>query len=112
MTTRSDSLVRLLAALTVVGAAMLALSPVAAGTDIVRIAATPDAPLFGAPLLGAPGGWQPDPDPEEDLTVAEFGIDPMVTGPVSEEFRQRQASLRCHEATWPNIPAACYPNSN
>ncbi|QDC01402.1 hypothetical protein [Mesorhizobium sp. 8] len=38
------------------------------------------------------------------------GVDPVVTGPVSVSFRQRQADAGCDEAVWPNVPAACYPN--
>jgi len=38
------------------------------------------------------------------------GVDPMVTGPVSAAFRQRQADAGCDKAVWPNVPAACYPN--
>jgi hypothetical protein len=40
---------------------------------------------------------------------AAFGVDPMVTGPVSQEFQQRQNDLGCAEAKWPNIPSGCYP---
>lgn len=116
MKTRSDSLVRFLAAATLVLAAAFMMTPVAAGV-VTKAAAPGAAPLFGglhsgAPHSEGPAGWQPDPDPQEDMAVAEFGIDPMVTGPVSEEFRQRQAALRCHEARWPNIPAGCYPDLN
>jgi len=39
------------------------------------------------------------------------GVDPMVTGPASAELKSRQQALGCAEAVWPNIPAACYPNS-
>lgn len=38
------------------------------------------------------------------------GVDPVVTGPVSVSFRQRQADAGCDKAVWPNVPAACYPN--
>lgn len=38
------------------------------------------------------------------------GVDPMVTGPVSVSFKQRQADAGCDKAVWPNVPAACYPN--
>ena len=37
------------------------------------------------------------------------GVDPVVTGPVSAELRERQKALDCANAVWPNIPAACYP---
>jgi hypothetical protein len=96
MMTRSDSLIRLLAAATLIGAAALMMTPVSARTPVE------DAPL----------GWQPDPEPEELFADAEFGVDPMVTGPVTQEFRALQARLGCLEAKWPNIPAACYPDQN
>ena len=38
------------------------------------------------------------------------GVDPVVTGPVSASFKQRQADAGCGEAVWPNVPAACYPD--
>jgi polyisoprenoid-binding protein YceI len=96
MKTRSDSLTRLLAAATVVVFAALLLTPVAART----------------PMPDAAQGWQADPEPEEAFADAEFGVDPMVTGPTSAGFRERQARLRCLDAKWPNIPAACYPDFN
>ena len=37
------------------------------------------------------------------------GVDPMVTGPVSQDFREKQRSARCAEAVWPDIPVVCYP---
>lgn len=48
-------------------------------------------------------------DAEDLFSDAAFGVDPMVTGPVSEAFRQRQLDLGCAEARWPDIPAGCYP---
>jgi len=40
---------------------------------------------------------------------APYGVDPMPTGPVSAELRERRAALGCDGAVWPDIPAACYP---
>lgn len=40
---------------------------------------------------------------------APLGVDPFVSGPVSEAFRERQINARCDEAEWPNVPAICYP---
>lgn len=37
------------------------------------------------------------------------GVDPMVTGPVSASFKQKQADLGCEQAAWPKVPADCYP---
>ena len=39
-----------------------------------------------------------------------FGVDPVVTGPVSAGFKARRAAANCDTAVWPNIPAACYPD--
>ena len=38
------------------------------------------------------------------------GVDPIVTGPVSASFKQRQKDANCDTAVWPNIPRACYPD--
>jgi hypothetical protein len=38
------------------------------------------------------------------------GVDPMVTGPVSASFKQRQDEAGCARMQWPDISAACYPN--
>jgi hypothetical protein len=40
---------------------------------------------------------------------ASFGVDPVVTGPVSKSFREQQKLNNCDMAAWPKIPAACYP---
>jgi hypothetical protein len=40
---------------------------------------------------------------------APYGVDPIVTGPVSRDFRARQVETGCDEARWPDIPVACYP---
>ncbi len=47
---------------------------------------------------------------QEMFADAEFGVDPMVTGPVSASFEQTQTALGCDKAVWPNIPPACYPD--
>ncbi|WP_224516996.1 hypothetical protein [Mesorhizobium sp. CA8] len=38
------------------------------------------------------------------------GVDPIVTGPVSAAFKQRQKDANCDTAVWPKIPTACYPD--
>lgn len=38
------------------------------------------------------------------------GVDPVVTGPVSAAFKQRQDAANCDGAVWPNIPMVCYPD--
>lgn len=40
---------------------------------------------------------------------APHGVDPVVTGPVSDEFRRQQEEAGCADAIWPNIPAICFP---
>lgn len=47
---------------------------------------------------------------EQAFPDAEYGVDPMVTGPVSASFRQQQANAGCNEAVWPKIPLDCYPS--
>ena len=46
----------------------------------------------------------------EAFPGAPDGVDPVVTGPVSVQFRERQKALACEKAVWPNIPLACYPD--
>jgi len=46
---------------------------------------------------------------EQLFPDAPDGVDPVVTGPVSTAFRQRQATAACDRAVWPDIPAECYP---
>lgn len=40
---------------------------------------------------------------------APYGVDPVVTGPVSDAFRSRQIIAGCDDANWPDVPAVCYP---
>ncbi|QKC94317.1 hypothetical protein [Mesorhizobium sp. NZP2298] len=47
---------------------------------------------------------------EQIFADAPDGVDPVVTGPVSTAFKQRQASANCDSAVWPNIPMVCYPD--
>jgi hypothetical protein len=47
---------------------------------------------------------------EHVFADAAYGVDPVVTGPVSSKFKKVQAEAGCDEAVWPNIPLACYPN--
>jgi hypothetical protein len=82
---------RLLTACVIV--AMSALTPVSARTPAIDASLERDSAL----------------DAEEMFSDAPFGVDPMVTGPVSGEFAKRQRDLGCAEAKWPNVPAACYP---
>ncbi|QPC90253.1 hypothetical protein GA829_06415 [Mesorhizobium sp. INR15] len=47
---------------------------------------------------------------EQAFADAPDGVDPMVTGPVSTAFKQRQVTANCETAVWPNIPMVCYPD--
>jgi hypothetical protein len=47
---------------------------------------------------------------EQMFADAPDGVDPVVTGPVSAAFKQRQKDAGCDSAVWPNIPRACYPD--
>ncbi len=40
---------------------------------------------------------------------APYGVDPVVTGPVSDDFRIRRENAGCDRAQWPEIPVECYP---
>jgi hypothetical protein len=47
---------------------------------------------------------------EQLFADAPDGVDPMVTGPVSAAFKQRQQNVGCDQAVWPKIPVVCYPD--
>jgi hypothetical protein len=47
---------------------------------------------------------------QEAFPDADYGVDPMVTGPTSASFRKQQVQAGCDQAVWPNIPLDCYPN--
>jgi hypothetical protein len=95
---QSSPLTRLLAVATI--AAISALTPVAAWlTPVAARTPVSEAQVEEVSLSEA----------EEMFSDAAFGVDPMVTGPVSDEFQQRQRDLGCAEAKWPDIPAGCYP---
>ena len=47
---------------------------------------------------------------EQVFADAPDGVDPVVTGPVSAAFKQRQDDANCDSAVWPNIPMVCYPD--
>jgi hypothetical protein len=66
-----------------------------------RSAATRAAPAFDQAA---------EPTAAKAFADAPDGVDPMVTGPVSATFRQRQEAAGCSEAVWPDIPMACYPD--
>ena len=47
---------------------------------------------------------------EQMFADAPDGVDPVVTGPVSASFKQRQQAAGCDSAVWPKIPTVCYPD--
>jgi hypothetical protein len=47
---------------------------------------------------------------EQRFADAPDGVDPVVTGPVSAAFKQRQENAGCDSAVWPEIPTVCYPD--
>jgi len=47
---------------------------------------------------------------EQMFADAPDGVDPVVTGPVSAAFKQKQRAAGCDSAVWPKIPAVCYPD--
>jgi hypothetical protein len=47
---------------------------------------------------------------EEAFPDADYGVDPMVTGPTSVSFKKQQAEAGCGNAVWPDIPLECYPS--
>ncbi|WP_232375734.1 hypothetical protein [Mesorhizobium comanense] len=50
------------------------------------------------------------PSAQQVFVDAPDGVDPVVTGPVSTAFKQRQAAANCDTAVWPHIPMICYPD--
>ena len=57
-----------------------------------------------------PGIVQEFPREDAEFADAPYGVDPMVTGPVSTAFRQQQEAANCDQAVWPNVPAVCFPD--
>jgi hypothetical protein len=47
---------------------------------------------------------------EQVFADAPDGVDPVVTGPVTAAFKQRQDAANCDTDVWPNIPMVCYPD--
>lgn len=64
--------------------------------------------VFEKPAIDTPAPR--DEDAGERFADAPYGVDPMVTGPVSASFKRQQEIAGCDQAMWPNVPAACYPD--
>jgi hypothetical protein len=78
---------------------------------VVAVALATGGAQSAAPRLAALGDQAaPISDAQQLFADAPDGVDPIVTGPVSASFKQKQADLGCAEAVWPNIPASCYPD--
>ncbi len=52
----------------------------------------------------------PIPDELAEFADAPYGVDPIVTGPVSTAFKQQQDAANCDDAVWPNVPTVCFPD--
>lgn len=50
-----------------------------------------------------------EPTVQEMFADAPDGVDSMVTGPVSVQFKAQQQAAGCRDAVWPNVPRACFP---
>ena len=81
---------------------LIAFSAVVAASALTPVSAR-------APVMEASLEQDAAQEAEEMFPDTAFGVDPMVTGPVSDEFAQRQRELGCAEAKWPDVPAGCYP---
>ena len=46
---------------------------------------------------------------EEAFPDADYGVDPMVTGPTTASFKKQQTEAGCDKSAWPDIPLACFP---
>ena len=77
-----------------------------AAPDGAYLLARADVALPERPLQQLP----PEEDASEIFADAPHGVDPVVTGPVSAQFRERRELLRCDAATWPDVPRGCYPD--
>jgi hypothetical protein len=64
----------------------------------------------GTRHIEAPAGLEELTAAEEAFSDAEYGVDPMVTGPTSASFKKQQAEAGCGKAVWPDVPLDCYPN--
>ena len=76
--------------------------------QILSVAALTAAVAIAGDAVTAPGA---NPSAAElAYADAPYGVEPMVTGPVSKEFETRQKTAGCGLARWPDIPLACYPD--
>lgn len=69
-----------------------------------------DIPVASASLQEDFGDVDASTDVAQRFADAPYGVDPVVTGPVSTAFKQQREAANCDNAVWPNVPAACYPD--
>lgn len=67
-------------------------------------------PASPAPIPDHPSGKTAETLAELAYPDAPDGVDPMVTGPRTAAFKERQTRAGCSSAEWPDIPMECYPN--
>jgi hypothetical protein len=84
----------------------ISVAVVVAGMVGAAGAAYPKGPRF----MDERAVWLDTTAAKQAFPDAPAGVDPMVTGPTSASFKERQAKSSCAEAVWPNIPLDCYPD--
>ena len=48
-------------------------------------------------------------DYERENDPALAWVDPVITGPVSTEYKRQRDAAGCDVAVWPHIPSICFP---
>ncbi|RWL43600.1 MAG: hypothetical protein EOR60_21010 [Mesorhizobium sp.] len=89
---------------------MSRLRPVFAWAALGLLVAAGAAQSAAALRQADPISLPDDQTAQQMFADAPDGVDPIVTGPVSAAFKQRQKDANCDAAVWPNIPRACYPD--
>lgn len=51
-----------------------------------------------------------EPSAGEVFDPALAWVDPVITGPVSPEFKRQREAAGCDVAVWPHIPTVCFPD--
>ena len=86
------------------------LSAAAASAAVAVLLAVGVAHSTGTRQPERPAFQKVAPQAEQAFADAPYGVDPMVTGPTTASFKQKQAIAGCSEAIWPNVPLDCYPD--
>jgi len=60
--------------------------------------------------IGIPSSKALQADVAQRFEDAPFGVDPVVTGPISAAFKEARKAAGCDSAVWPDVPDACYPD--